>query len=125
MNRNLLVGSLAVLELLPPSARITTETSTAFDLVDYDGNLALYVSTEAPTGTGTPTLTVTLTESETSGGSYTAVSGVTSGALTAAGVAKVIVNTDKRKRFIKAVATISGTNPSFACHVIAIASPRG
>lgn len=123
MNRNLYAGATTLLALIPLSTLTETTNGSAVNLVGYDGNVAILFAADDPSGTDTPTLTFTLEESATGSGSWTAVSGVEQ-EFTAAGEAKVVVQSDKLKQFVRAVATISGTDPSFACAAYVIAIPR-
>lgn len=126
MQRNRTLGQATELNLFPIEALsgAGATTSSATDLGDYDGDLVIVFSCTAPGGTDTPSCTFTLTESETSGGSFTAVSGV-SVAFTDAGKSKITLNTDARKRFLKVVATVAGTTPTCSASAVGLALARG
>lgn len=123
MNPQLFAGNVESPALFAIAARTSTTNGSAVDLNPYDGNICLLFATAAPSGTDTPTLTFTLEHSDTGSGSWSAVSGV-SVAFTAAGKTHAVVNSDSLKRYVRAVATISGTNPSFTCLAYALALPN-
>src|SRR5690242_17154215 len=101
--------------LLPPAAQTTTLNGTAVDIQKYEGVALIVLDSAAGTGT-TPTLNVKLQESDTSGGTFTDVS---SAAFTQVGAGasqqNLFIDVSARKRWIRAVATIAGTTPSFTC----------
>ena len=99
-----------VLNFLPNDVVTATVTaSTAIDLVDYEGDIAVVLCAEAG-GSGV-TYAGKLTEADTSGGAYTDVTGgaFTTTTANTASVQKISVNSDNIKRFIKAVVTVVGT----------------
>jgi len=113
-----------VLNLLPSDVVTTTVAGSAVDLLDYEGDIA--VSLDAEAGGGSVTYAVKLTEADTSGGSYTDVTGgafTTSGA-NAAATEKISVNTNSIKRFIKANVTVAGGTGAGAISVIAVGSKK-
>jgi hypothetical protein len=113
-----------VLSLLANDVVTATGTGSAVDLVDYEGDLAVVLDAEA--GGGSVTYAVKLTESDTSGGSYTDVSGgafTTTGANTAL-VEKISVNTNVMKRFIKVSVTVAGGTGAGAVSVLALGSKK-
>lgn len=124
MNKNTFAGRSTMLTLFALGAQTATANGDAVDLVDYDGNAALIFQTAAPSGTDTPTMALKLQHSADGSTSWADVSGATA-TYTAAGVDKIVVNTDKCRRYVRAVATISGTNPSFTCAATLLALPRG
>lgn len=102
----------------------STKTGSAVDLQDYEGDISLSLDAEAG-GSGI-TYAVKLTEADTSGGSYTDVSGgafTTTDANTAL-VEQLIVNSDKTKRFIKCVVTVAGGSGTGAVSVLGLAAPK-
>ena len=108
-----------VLNVLPSDVVTATGVGSAIDLLDYEGDIA--VSLDAEAGGGSVTYAVKLTESDTSGGTYTDVSGggfTTSGA-NAAVTEKISVNTDSIQRFIKASVTVAGGTGAGAISVVA------
>jgi len=113
--------SIEVIEVLAPARKTTTETGSAIDLKDYVGDVKFILSTSAGGGT-TPTLDVKLTECATSGGTYADISGAAWTQVTDAADAteSVVISADEQMRYIKAVATIAGTNPTFDMALIAV-----
>jgi hypothetical protein len=113
-----------VLNVLPSDVVTATGVGSAIDLLDYEGDIA--VSLDAEAGGGSVTYAVKLTESDTSGGTYTDVSGggfTTSGA-NAAVTEKISINTDSIKRFIKASVTVAGGTGAGAVSVVAFGSKK-
>lgn len=104
-----------------PAAVTATANGTAVDTFGYN-SAAVALEVGAVTGT-TPTLDVKLQESDTSGGTYTDISGATFTQVTASNSSQIIrvegLGTS-RKRFLRAVATIAGTTPSFTfgCEIL-------
>ena len=97
-----------VLNFLPNDVVATTVTaSTAIDLLDYEGDIAVVLCAEA--GSAGVTYAGKLTEADTSGGAYTDVTGgaFTTTAANTASVQKISVNSDNIKRFIKAVVIVN------------------
>jgi len=93
--------------LIPTAAISTTTTGSAVDLVDYDGEAAVILNCGAG-GVGA-TCDVKLTHSDTSGGSYTDVTGATFTQVgNAASHQKISVNTNEMKQYVKAVCTVAG-----------------
>lgn len=112
---------LQVIEMLAPARKTTTETGSAIDLQQYVGAMKVVLSSSAGGGT-TPTLDVKLTECDTSGGTYTDVSGAAFTQVTNAAdsTEAITLNADSCKRYIKAVATIAGTSPTFDMALVAV-----
>lgn len=113
-----------VLSLLPNDVVTTTGLGSAVDLEDYEGEMAVVLDAEA--GGASITYAVKLQESDTSGGSYTDVTG---GAFTttdanAALVEKISVNTNDMKRFVKLSITVAGGTGAGAVSVVALASKK-
>ena len=95
------------------AARTSTLTTSAFDTLGYEGELAIIQHVGAVSGTS-PTLDGKLTHCDTSGGTYTDVTGATFTQVTAAdNLQKIAVNRRAVKRYVKYVGTIAGTSPSF------------
>lgn len=104
-------------EALPVATRTSTVTGSAVDLVDYDGYVAFTLMSEAATAGTTPTLNVKVTHADTSGGSYSDVSGATWTEVTDAADAHetLVLDSSGLKRFVKIVGTIGGSaTPTFA-----------
>ncbi len=113
-----------VLSLLPSDVVTTTGLGSAVDLNDYEGEMAVVLDAEA--GGASITYAVKLQESDTSGGSYTDVTGgafTTTDANTAL-VEKISVNTNDMKRFVKLSITVAGGTGAGAVSVVALASKK-
>lgn len=109
-------------ELLPIAARTSTANGGAVDVRKYDG-IALFTHQSAA-GTGTtPTLGVKLQDSADGSTGWADIPGATFAQVTdAADTTELIqVNLGNVKRYIRAVATIGGTTPSFTGGVSMIA----
>jgi hypothetical protein len=114
-----------VLNFLPNDVVTATVTaSTAIDLVDYEGDIAVILCAEA--GGASITYLGKLTESDTSGGTYTDVTGGAFTITTAntASVQKIAVNSDNTKRFIKAVVTVAGGTGAGAVTIVGLGSKK-
>ena len=91
----------------------STATSSAIDLLEYDGDVLLVLDCAAGTGTS-PTLDVKITNSYASSGTYTDLSGATFTQVTdSASMQTLVINKDSAERYIKIVQTITGSSPSF------------
>jgi hypothetical protein len=113
-----------VLSLLPSDVVTTTGLGSAVDLEDYEGEMAVVLDAEA--GGASITYAVKLQESDTSGGTYTDVTGgafTTTDANTAL-VEKISVNTNDMKRFVKLSITVAGGTGAGAVSVTALASKK-
>lgn len=95
----------------PAAARTTTANGAAQDLVDSAGPCFALLNIGAVTGT-TPTLDIKVQESDTSGGTYTDIPGATLPQQNASNKS-LAMNFNRTKRFVRGVATIGGTTPSF------------
>jgi hypothetical protein len=94
-----------VLNFLPNDVVTTTVTaSTAIDLVDYEGDIAVVLCAEA--GSAGVTYAGKLTEANT------------------ASVQKISVNSDNTKRFIKAVVTVAGGTGTGAVAIVGLGSKK-
>ena len=95
------------------AAVTSTATSSAIDLLEYDGDVFLILDSAAGGGSS-PTLDIKLTECATTGGTYTDLSGATFTQVTgSASMQTLAINKDSSKRFIKIVQTIGGSSPTF------------
>ena len=91
----------------------STATSSAIDLLEYDGDVLLVLDCAAGTGTS-PTLDVKITNSDASSGTYTDLSGAAfTQVVDAASMQTLVINKDSAERYIKIVQTITGSSPSF------------
>lgn len=97
----------------PTAARTSTGTSSAIDLVDYDGDVVVILDSGAGGGTS-PTLDVTITTSDASGGTYAAITGAAfTQVVGTASQQKLAISKDDAKRYVKVAYAIGGTSPSF------------
>lgn len=94
------------------TARTATYSGTAFDSAAYDGTVKFLLDVGAVTGTS-PTCDFKITHSDTSGGTYTDVTGATASQITATGIREINVDIGAAKQFLKVTGTIAGTTPSF------------
>jgi len=95
------------------AAVTSTATSSAIDLLEYDGDVLLILDSAAGGGSS-PTLDIKLTECATTGGTYTDLSGATfTQVVDAASMQTLTINKDSSKRFVKIVQTIGGSSPTF------------
>ena len=95
----------------------STATSSAIDLLEYDGDVLLVLDCAAGTGTS-PTLDVKITNSDASNGTYTDLSGAAfTQVVDAASMQTLVINKDSAERYIKIVQTITGSSPSFTFSV--------
>ena len=95
----------------------STATSSAIDLLEYDGDVLLVLDCAAGTGTS-PTLDIKITECATTGGTYTDLSGAAfTQVVDAASMQTLVINKDSAERFVKIVQTITGSSPSFTFSV--------
>ena len=91
----------------------STATSSAIDLLEYDGDVLLVLDCAAGTGTS-PTLDIKITECATTGGTYTDLSGAAfTQVVDAASMQTLVINKDSAERYIKIFQTITGSSPSF------------
>lgn len=106
-----------------PQTLTASANGVAVDTQGY-GGAVVCLDVGAVSGT-TPTLDVKIQECETSGGTYTDITGATFTQVTAANAAEKIkvdlkAKKGSRKRYIRAVATITGTTPSFALNCLVL-----
>ncbi len=95
------------------AAVTSTATSSAIDLLEYDGDVLLILDSAAGGGSS-PTLDIKLTECATTSGTYTDLSGATFTQVTgSASMQTLAINKDSSKRFIRIVQTIGGSSPTF------------
>jgi len=104
---------LTVVAGVATAAVTSTATSSAIDLLEYDGDVMLILDSAAGGGSS-PTLDIKVTESDETGGTYTDLSGATfTQVVDAASMQTLAINKDSSKRFIKIVQTIGGSSPTF------------
>ena len=113
-----------ILGLLRNDVVTATGLGSAIDLLGYEGDIAVLLDAEA--GGGTITYAVKLTESDTSGGTYTDVTGggFTTTTANTASLQKIFVNVSNLKRFVKASVTVAGGTGAGAVAVIGLASAK-
>lgn len=105
---------------LVSATRTSSGNGSAVDMQDCGPEVAAVLDVGTVTGT-TPTLDVKLQESDTSGGTYSDISGATFTQVTASNNQQTIQVANRTKRYVRAVATIAGTSPSFPCSVQIVA----
>jgi len=107
----------SVLSLLDPADRGTSANGSAVDILDYEGQAAAILQSAAGTGT-TPTLDVKIQDSADGSTGWADVTGAAFAQVTNAASAQVLkFNASAARRYIRAVATVGGTTPSFTCGV--------
>ena len=95
------------------AAKTSTATSSAIDLLEFDGDILLVLDSAAGTGSS-PTLDIKIQDSDASSGTYGDLSGATFTQVTgSASMQTLAINKDSSKRFIKIVQTIGGSSPTF------------
>lgn len=117
MSVDAFAGRSTAVVLLPSAARTSSANGTGVDISDYEGMAEVVLNSGAGTGT-TPTLDVKIQDSDDNS-AFADVTGAVFAQVTnaAASLQKLVLNTDKCRKYIRAVATIGGTTPSFACGV--------
>lgn len=110
---------------IPAQAALTTTTTgSAVDLLLAEGPVTLMVNCGVVDFTTTDeTYVFKLTESATSGGTYTDITGATT-SVTATGTTKMVTTTKRTLQFIKVVATLGGTTPSFLGSAVVLAQKK-
>ena len=119
-----IAGSSTSKTLLAPAARTSTTTGTGLDISTYEG-LALVQLANGTTSGTSPTLDVKIQDSADNS-TFADVSGYSFSQVTAALTDPSTLKIDLRnvRQYIRAVATIGGTTPSFACAVTLVASKK-
>lgn len=116
-----------IVELAPVLRRTSTLTGGAVDVSKYAGYGQMILASAAAAAGTTPTLNVKLTHCDTSGGSYTDVTGAVFAEVTdsADSTQMVQVEMDSLKKFVKVVGTIAGTaTPTFDFGVVLVAAAK-
>lgn len=113
------VGYLPSLSLIPGQAIAASANGTGVDVKDFIGNLQILLDAGAGTGT-TPTLDIKLQDSpdnttfaDLAGKAFTQVT-------TVASRQQMVLDTNACNRYVRAVATVGGTTPSFPISVQAV-----
>ena len=106
-------ASLATLEILPAARATATANGTGVDISDYIGRITFSLSADAMGGT-TPTGNVKLQESDDDS-TYSDITGAAFAEVTDAAAVQEDITLDSRalKQYVRAVQTITGTNPTF------------
>jgi hypothetical protein len=112
------------LALLPTAVGASTTTGSAIDLAGYEGDMVVLL--DAAAGGASITFAVKLTHSDTSGGSYTDVTGgaFTTTIANTASRQKLYVNVTDIKRFVKVSLTVAGGTGTGALSVQGLASAK-
>jgi len=113
-----------IIGLLRGDVVTATGLGSAIDLLGYEGDIAVLLDAEA--GGASITYAVKLTESDTSGGTYTDVTGggFTTTTANTASLQKIFVNVSNLKRFVKASVTVANGTGAGAVAVIGLASAK-
>jgi len=115
-----------VQSLLAPAARTSSANGTGFDLQgsnDAEGEAIIILDSAAGTGTS-PTLNVKLQDSADNSTFADVTDATFAQVTTTASTTKISVNTNDLRRYVRAVATIAGTTPSFTCAVSMVYSKK-
>lgn len=123
MNEQNIGQLLQTINLLPMQAVTATGNGTGVDVREFVGEIALYLAAKNTAGT-TPTLDVTIEESDDNS-TYAAVAGaaftqVTDAGTLAAVLHKLTLDVGSRKRYLRAVKTVSGDSAAFDAACIAV-----
>lgn len=103
------------------TARTTTFTSPVIDARDFDGDLCFLQNIGTVSGTS-PSCTTAIQDSDDGSTGWAAVDGGTFTAVTASNNSqKIVLPANMFRRYLRAVATISGTTPSFILMVMLLA----
>ena len=113
-----------ILTLFGAAARTASANGTGVDALDYEGKAQVILTSTAGTGTS-PTLAMKLQDSDDNS-SFSDVAGATFTQVTnaAAAMEGIGVDLNATKRYLRAVATIGGTSPSFTCAVAVLAKKK-
>lgn len=112
-----LKNHLTVTESLVPARRTATGNGASLDLQNYEGDILAVMSSALGGGT-TPTLDVKIQDSaddstfaDVTGKTFTQVTGAAGN-----GVQEMTLDPRALRRYIRMVATIAGTSPTFDCY---------
>ena len=110
--------------LFPTAVGASTTTGSAIDLSGYEGDMVVLL--DAAAGGASITFAVKLTTSDTSGGTYTDVTGggFTTTTANTASRQKLYVNVTDIKRFVKVSLTVAGGTGTGAVSVQGLASAK-
>jgi len=102
--------------LFAPAARTSTVNGTGVDVTDFEGVGIAVLTSAAGAGT-TPTMDVKLQDSDDNS-SFADISGATFVQVTTAASRQIkAFDVAAARKFVRAVATIGGSSPSFTCAV--------
>lgn len=115
-----------VLASIVPAIYTASSNGAGVDMLGYDSAMALIVAGDLDLASGNETYSFAVEESDTSGGTYTAITSATT-TCTADNDVKVIridgLGTGSRKRFLRIVATLAGTTPSWPGSAMFVLGP--
>lgn len=118
-----ILGASSALTLFPTAARTATVNGTGVDARGAIGDALVLLDSAAGTGTS-PTLVVRLQDSDDNA-VWADIAGATFAQVAAVASAQSIrINGTAARRFIRAVATIGGTTPSFTFSVSLLITPQ-
>lgn len=114
----MITEAVKVVEMLAPAVRTASANGTGVDTQTIDHGKDAMVVLHVGTVTGTtPTLDVKIQDSADNS-SWADVSGAAFAQKAAAGLSRMNVSLKSTRRYLRAVATIAGTSPSFPCSVV-------
>lgn len=122
-----ILGALAPVALIPATSLTANTNGTGVDVSAYDGVALVTVDLVNTAGTN-PTADIKLQHSDTSGGTYTDISGAAitqvTTALTSART-QLALDVSATKKFVRAVFTIGGTSsPAWTTSVLFIGAKK-
>lgn len=110
--------------LFAVAARTSTANGTGADVLDYEGKATVILGSAAGSGTS-PTLDVKVQDSDDNS-TFADIAGAVFTQVTGAGASNqaIGVGLNAARRYVRAVATIGGTSPSFSCGVWLLAKKK-
>jgi hypothetical protein len=117
------ITSKVIFDLLVTQALTASATGPVASLAGFEGNVEVIVRAGAP-GNATGTLSIQLQTSADGATNWQNVGPVLAAFTTTAGTVSANVNPFGCLPFIRAVATVGGTAPSFPVTVLAIGNPQ-
>lgn len=119
--KNAAVGDASI---RPQAALTASANGGGVDFLNADGPVTLIATAGATDFASTDeTYVLKLQESDTSGGTYTDISGATV-SITAANTTKYVATQLRTKRWVRAVVTIGGTTPSILLTALVLARKK-
>lgn len=115
----------AAIQVSPPATRTATFQNSWLDVRQYEGDIVA-VQTVGTVGGTTPTLDGSFEDADDiSGTGAAALSGASFGQVTASSsTQKLVIGAGRSRGFIRYVATIGGTTPSFPMAVVVLSRPK-